>query len=118
MSPRLPRLTSKALVGLVETHGFHFDRQKGSHAVFIHPDGRRVTIPMHSGRVIGTGLLLQVLRDADIDPDTLRKREDAAKTVSLKCGGTTPPCQGDMSPGPPNKHADRKVARPAPKLAS
>ena len=73
MSPRLPHLTSREVVQLVETRGFQFDRQKGSHAVYRHPDGRRVTIPMHASRTLGVGLLLQILHDADINPDHLRR---------------------------------------------
>jgi len=66
-------LTSREVVRLVETHGFVFDRQKGSHAVYRHADGRRVTIPMHASRTMGIGLLRQILRDAEIAPDELRK---------------------------------------------
>jgi predicted RNA binding protein YcfA (HicA-like mRNA interferase family) len=73
MSPKLPNLTAREVVRLVEAQGFRFDRQEGSHAVFYRSDGRRVTIPMHSTRTIGVGLLLQILRDADIDPKDLRK---------------------------------------------
>jgi predicted RNA binding protein YcfA (HicA-like mRNA interferase family) len=58
---------------LLDAHGFTKDHQVGNHAVFRHPDGRRVTVPMHSTRTIGIGLLRQILRDADIDPDSLRK---------------------------------------------
>ena len=72
MSPRLPHLTSREVVQLVEAQGFQFDRQKGSHAVYRHPDGRRVTIPIHASRTLGVGLLLQILHDADINPDDLR----------------------------------------------
>ncbi len=73
MSPHLPHLTSREVVRLVEMNGFVFDRQKGSHAVYRHPDGRRVTIPIHTSRTIGVGLLRQILRDAEINPDELRK---------------------------------------------
>lgn len=73
MSPKLPRVTSRELVRLVESRGFRFDRQTGSHAVYINETGRRVTIPMHATRTVGLGLLMQILRDADINPDELRK---------------------------------------------
>jgi len=73
MSPKLPHLTSRDVVRLIEERGFVFDRQTGSHAVFRHPDGRRVTVPMHSARTIGVGLLAQILRGAEIDPDDIRK---------------------------------------------
>ena len=72
MSPKLPHLTAREVVRLVEARGFSFDRQDGSHAVYRRADGRRVTIPMHSARTIGVGLLLQILRDADIDPNDVR----------------------------------------------
>jgi predicted RNA binding protein YcfA (HicA-like mRNA interferase family) len=72
MSPKLPHLTARELIRLIEAQGFLFDRQTGSHAIYRRPDGRRVTIPMHSVRTIGIGLLIQILRDADIDPSDLR----------------------------------------------
>jgi len=31
-----------------------------------HPDGRVVTIPVHSGQDIGRGLLRKILRDAEL----------------------------------------------------
>jgi len=73
MSPKLPHLTAREVVRLVESRGFEYDRQTGSHAVYRHPDGRRATIPMHSSRTIGVGLLAQILRDADIDPNDIRR---------------------------------------------
>lgn len=73
MSPKLPHLTSREVVRLLEACGFSKDRQVGSHAVYYHPDGRRVTVPIHSGRTVGIGLLRQVLKDAEIDPSSLRK---------------------------------------------
>jgi predicted RNA binding protein YcfA (HicA-like mRNA interferase family) len=73
MSPKLPHLPPREVVRLLEKHGFVKDHQRGSHAVYRHPDGRRVTVPMHQGRTVGLGLLRQILRDADIDPDSLRR---------------------------------------------
>ena len=73
MSPKLPRLNATEVVKLLEKRGFEFDRQRGSHATYIHPDGRRATVPIHKSRTLGTGLLRQILKDADIDPDTLRR---------------------------------------------
>ena len=44
-------------------------RQKGSHARLRHPDGRVVTVPLHSGKDIGRGLLRKILRDAELSRD-------------------------------------------------
>ena len=52
--------------------GFELSRKtKGSHRQFEHPDGRRVTVPVHKGQDIGPGLLRKILRDIEIDPDDL-----------------------------------------------
>lgn len=72
MSPRLPRLTAREVVQIIESKGFQYDRQTGSHAVFSHMDGRHVTVPMHNTRTIGVGLLMWILHDADINPDDPR----------------------------------------------
>ena len=37
MSPRLPVLTSRDVIKVAKKLGFQFDRQSGSHAVYIHP---------------------------------------------------------------------------------
>ncbi len=38
-----------------------------------HEDGRVVTVPIHSGKVIGKGLLLKIRRDADLTKEALIK---------------------------------------------
>ncbi len=57
MSPKFPVLTSREIIAVLKKHGFVLDRQSGSHAVFIHPDGRRTTVPIHGKRDLGKGLL-------------------------------------------------------------
>ena len=73
MSPKLPSLTAKEVVRLLEKNGFFFVRQKGSHAKYRHADGRSTIVPVHAGEEIGPGLLLQILGDAGIDPNSLRR---------------------------------------------
>ncbi|BAZ82800.1 type II toxin-antitoxin system HicA family toxin [Sphaerospermopsis kisseleviana CS-549] len=46
-------------------------RQKGSHVRMKHQDDRVVSIPRHSGKTIGKGLLLKIMRDADLTKDEL-----------------------------------------------
>jgi predicted RNA binding protein YcfA (HicA-like mRNA interferase family) len=43
--------------------GFEEVRQRGSHKQFRHVDGRRTTVPFHSGRDISPLLLRQIIRD-------------------------------------------------------
>lgn len=42
---KLPQVKAKDLVKVVGKLGFAFRDQSGSHAVYIHYDGRRTTIP-------------------------------------------------------------------------
>jgi len=67
--PELPVLKAKHLVKALEKADFAVIRQKGSHARLRHSDGRVVTVPLHSGKDIGRGLLRKILRDAELSRD-------------------------------------------------
>jgi predicted RNA binding protein YcfA (HicA-like mRNA interferase family) len=42
--------------------GFQLNHWSGSHAIYKHPDGRIVPIPVHGNDEIGTGLLSQIIK--------------------------------------------------------
>jgi predicted RNA binding protein YcfA (HicA-like mRNA interferase family) len=44
---RLRSLTARELISALARDGFVLDRQAGSHQLYIHPDGRRVTVSFH-----------------------------------------------------------------------
>jgi predicted RNA binding protein YcfA (HicA-like mRNA interferase family) len=46
--------------------GFKKNRQKGSHARWIHPDGRATTIPVHGNAEIGGWLFKEILKQLGI----------------------------------------------------
>ncbi len=70
MSPRLQRVTSKELIKALRKAGFEEKRQRGSHLhMKREEDGRRVTVPIHLGRVMPLGTLRAILRDAHITPE-------------------------------------------------
>ena len=71
MSNRLPKLRGKELIKALQTAGFSVKRVKGSHHFVSHPDGRATVIPVHAGEVLGSGLLLKILRDLELDRDQL-----------------------------------------------
>jgi predicted RNA binding protein YcfA (HicA-like mRNA interferase family) len=71
--PKLPVLTAHRLISALQRAGFEKTRQKGSHLRLKHPDGRIVTVPVHSGRDIGRGLLRKILRDVEWTVDDLQK---------------------------------------------
>jgi len=73
--PRLPRLTGKQLAKIVERFGFLHTHTTGSHMMYRHPDGRRATIPHHSGEEIGPGLLNKIIKkDLRITRDEFLRR--------------------------------------------
>ena len=72
MTSKLPQLTGKQLVAALSRIGFEVVRVRGSHHFLRHPDGPATVIPVHSGEVIGPGLLAKVLRDCEITRDQLR----------------------------------------------
>ena len=71
MTPRLPSITARRLISVLERRGFVRVRQSGSHAIFRHRDGRRTTVPIHKKRDLGRGLLRQIMRDAELTVEDL-----------------------------------------------
>lgn len=61
---KLPR--AREVIRVAQRLGFYFSRQKGSHAIYRHLDGRRITVPIHLGKEIGPGLFNQILKDLKI----------------------------------------------------
>ncbi|MBI2583594.1 MAG: type II toxin-antitoxin system HicA family toxin [Candidatus Aenigmarchaeota archaeon] len=71
---KLPRLTGKELAKVVVKFGFVYSHIEGSHMVYKHPDGRKTTIPHHSGEEIGPGLLNKIIKkDLRITRDEFMK---------------------------------------------
>jgi predicted RNA binding protein YcfA (HicA-like mRNA interferase family) len=68
-----PTVKAKEFIKIIEKLGFYFDRQKGSHAVYKHNDGRRVVIPIHSGKDLKQGSLMGMIEDIGIDKDRFFK---------------------------------------------
>ncbi len=67
--PKLPAITGDEVINALKKVSFQVVRQKGSHVRMQHEDGRVVTIPVHTGKTIGKGLLLKILRDAELSKD-------------------------------------------------
>jgi len=71
--PRLPKLRGRELIRILKKHGFEVVRIRGSHHSMRHPDGRYTVVPVHTGETIGPGLLIKILKDAEIDKNDLKK---------------------------------------------
>lgn len=57
---KLVPVSGKEMCKIVECLGFQKVHQVGSHCRYIHPDGRRTTIPVHGNEELGKGLLLEI----------------------------------------------------------
>lgn len=73
---KLPRVKSRQLVSVALRMGFQLRDQSGSHTVYVHPDGRKTTIPIHPTEDIGIGLLTKIIKK-----DLQIKREDFIKML-------------------------------------
>ncbi len=59
---KLPLLTGKELIRVLERMGFEKIRQEGSHVFLRHQDGRTTVVPVHSGEDIDRGLLNKIIK--------------------------------------------------------
>lgn len=67
-------VTAREVVAVLERLGFRYRPLSGTgHRRFIHPNGRRTTVPFHAGQDIGRGLLRKILRDIQLTPEEFRQ---------------------------------------------
>ncbi len=66
---RLPIVKSSRLEKLLLQLGFVFERQKGSHAFYRHPDGRYTTIPHHAGKDLPRELIRSILKQISLSTE-------------------------------------------------
>ena len=67
---RMPQVTARELARFLMKNGYEMDRQSGSHLTLRHVRERRsVTIPVHTGRDLGRGLVQSILKQAGFTTD-------------------------------------------------
>ncbi len=67
MTP-VPVITARELIRVLRSLDFEQVGSKDSHRRFIHPDGRKTTVPVHTGRDLPRGLLRKIVSQ-DIEMD-------------------------------------------------
>jgi len=70
--PRLPRLTAKQIIFILERRGFKLVRQNGSHKIYRSPDGKRTTVPFHDNKTLHPKVLKSIIKDAEIQLEELK----------------------------------------------
>ena len=66
---KLPSLKAREVVKGLQIMGFEKVRQKGSHAIFHHPDCQRAPIPIHPAKTISPYFLSDILKQLRIDEE-------------------------------------------------
>jgi len=69
---RLPILTWQQVTTALKRAGFVFDRQKGSHMVYYHPETNR-TVVIQTHREIKGGALREILRESNLTREEFRR---------------------------------------------
>lgn len=71
MTDRLPVVTPKQLIRVLERHGWQVHRIRGSHHILIHPERRQgVTVPVHN-KELKRGTLGSILRSTGLSREDL-----------------------------------------------
>lgn len=71
MVPKIPPMSYREVDHFLRQQGFSITRQTGSH-VRYEDAGRSTVVPRH-GRDIPPSLVAKILKDAGINPDTVRR---------------------------------------------
>jgi predicted RNA binding protein YcfA (HicA-like mRNA interferase family) len=66
MSDKIPRITAHKAIKVLEKMGFALIRQSGSHKIYRSKDGKRITIPYHSGKILHPKIVKRILEDTDL----------------------------------------------------
>lgn len=69
---RLPRLTAKQIISILEKRGFKLVRQSGSHKIYRNSDGKRTTIPFHDNKILHPKIIKIIIKDAEIEDEKLK----------------------------------------------
>jgi predicted RNA binding protein YcfA (HicA-like mRNA interferase family) len=74
MTEKLPQATPNETIKTLEKFGFIFQRQRGSHATFRHPESRRIiTVPIHN-KTLSPFFLNSLLKQAGINHEEWREK--------------------------------------------
>ncbi len=64
--PKLPRITAKEIISILESIGFSCVRQSGNHKIYKNKKGNRVTVPFHARKILHPKVLKSIIRDAEL----------------------------------------------------
>jgi len=71
--PKLPRITARDIIAVLERASFTLARQSGSHKIYKNAAGKRATVPYHASKTLHPKVLKSILRDANLSVEDLEK---------------------------------------------
>lgn len=71
---KLGPVKAEKAIKVLEESGFLFARQRGSHVILQHLDGRSIVIPVHQGEELGRGVLRAIIRQAGLTREEFMMR--------------------------------------------
>lgn len=63
---KTPRTDARKVSQVLEKHGYEAVRQSGSHKIYKNTEGIRVTLPVHSGKIIHPKIINKISEDTGI----------------------------------------------------
>ena len=76
---KLPRVTAAELITVIEKIGFSLSRQSGSHKIFKNSEGKRITIPFHTGKTLHPKILSSILKDTGLTIERFHELKSGKK---------------------------------------
>jgi predicted RNA binding protein YcfA (HicA-like mRNA interferase family) len=73
MSGRLPRLTAREMIRVLERRGYVLSRSSGSHHIYKNVAGKRATVPVHAGKALHPKVVQSILRDMEMTVGELKE---------------------------------------------
>lgn len=70
---RLLPISGRKMSKILEKLGFQKVHQVGSHARYIHPDGRKTVVSLHGNEELSIGLLKEILKNVKISREEYEK---------------------------------------------
>jgi len=70
---RLLPISGRKMSKILEKLGFQKVHQVGSHARYIHPDGRKTVVSLHGNEELSIGLLKEILNQVKISREEYEK---------------------------------------------
>jgi len=61
MSEKLPRVMAKEVERAIIKMGYQAKRQSGSHRIYKNSEGKRITLPIHSEKIIHPKIIKRIL---------------------------------------------------------